>query len=142
MKIVINDQYGGFELSLLAIKMYLKSKRKEAYFYKTIINDNKITYEKTNEDDKSIFTFCFTKDFGTKITDKDITSEDWGKYSFSSKSIKRTDKYLVKVIEELGNKANTMCSTLKIIDIPNDVDWTIEEYDGNEWVAEKHRTWC
>ena len=34
-----------------------------------------------------------------------------------------------------------MCSTLKIIEIPDDVDWIIEEYDGNEWVAEKHRTW-
>jgi hypothetical protein len=27
------------------------------------------------------------------------------------------------------------------VDIPDDVKWEIEEYDGNEWVAEVHRTW-
>ncbi len=25
--------------------------------------------------------------------------------------------------------------------IPDDVKWQIEEYDGLEWIAEKHRTW-
>jgi hypothetical protein len=28
-----------------------------------------------------------------------------------------------------------------VVTIPDDVAWTIEEYDGNEWVAEVHRTW-
>jgi hypothetical protein len=27
------------------------------------------------------------------------------------------------------------------VDIPDDVNWYIEEYDGNEHVAERHRTW-
>jgi hypothetical protein len=27
------------------------------------------------------------------------------------------------------------------VDIPDDVKWQIEEYDGNEWIAESHRTW-
>jgi hypothetical protein len=27
------------------------------------------------------------------------------------------------------------------VDIPLDIQWTIEEYDGDEWVAEVHRTW-
>jgi hypothetical protein len=30
---------------------------------------------------------------------------------------------------------------LLIVEVPADVDWYIEEYDGLEWVAEKHRTW-
>lgn len=30
---------------------------------------------------------------------------------------------------------------LDIVEIPDDVDWTIEEYDGREWISEKHRTW-
>jgi hypothetical protein len=45
------------------------------------------------------------------------------------------------VVKELGEKANGFCSSLKIVDIPIDVQWFIEEYDGNEWVSEKHRTW-
>jgi hypothetical protein len=30
---------------------------------------------------------------------------------------------------------------LKVVEIPDDVQWQIEEYDGKEWIAEKHRTW-
>lgn len=26
-------------------------------------------------------------------------------------------------------------------EVPDDVQWQIEEYDGREWVAETHRTW-
>jgi len=32
-------------------------------------------------------------------------------------------------------------SELKVVEIPDDVKWQLEEYDGLEWVAEKHRTW-
>lgn len=53
----------------------------------------------------------------------------------------RTDPILVKVVETLKEKANGDCAQLKIVEIPDDVDFVIEEYDGNEWVAEKHRTW-
>jgi hypothetical protein len=37
--------------------------------------------------------------------------------------------------------ANGAHANLKIVEVPPDVEWQIEEYDGNEWVAEKHRTW-
>lgn len=30
---------------------------------------------------------------------------------------------------------------LKIVDVPDDVEWIMMDYDGAEWVAEKHRTW-
>jgi len=32
-------------------------------------------------------------------------------------------------------------SSLKVVKIPNNVKWEIEEYDGSEWVSEKRRTW-
>ena len=32
-------------------------------------------------------------------------------------------------------------SELKVVDIPDGVNWYIEEYDGMEHVAERHRTW-
>lgn len=53
----------------------------------------------------------------------------------------RNDALLIQVIEELGPKANGRCAELKIVEIPDDVNWCIEEYDGMEWVAEAHRTW-
>lgn len=55
--------------------------------------------------------------------------------------IKRDDPNLVEVIEELGEKANGVCADLKIVEIPDDVKWVIDEYDGLEQVAEKHRIW-
>jgi ABC-type transporter Mla MlaB component len=61
--------------------------------------------------------------------------------NFDVHGISREDKTLVMVVEELGEKANGDCAELKIIEIPNDVEYTIEEYDGSEWIAEVHRTW-
>ena len=55
--------------------------------------------------------------------------------------IQRDDPHLVQVIEELGFWSGGYYSKLKIVEIPDDVDWQIQEYDGNEWVAEKHRIW-
>ena len=54
----------------------------------------------------------------------------------------RADPHLVRVVEELGAAASGSCSSLKVVEIPDGVDWTICDYDGIEWVAEKHRTWC
>jgi len=62
--------------------------------------------------------------------------EDWSYYD-----IERNDQYLVRVVEELGDDANGRFAELKIVDIPDEVEWQLEEYDGLEWVAEKHRTW-
>ena len=56
-------------------------------------------------------------------------------------NIKRDDEFLVKTVEILGSKANSRFSNLKIVNIPDDVKWVIEEYDGLEHVAEKHRKW-
>jgi len=57
--------------------------------------------------------------------------------------IKRDDPQLVQIIEELGSEAcsGTYCR-LKIVEIPDEVDWDIGSADtGREWVYEKHRTW-
>ncbi len=57
--------------------------------------------------------------------------------------IPRDDKNLVAVVKELGKKANGRSTELKIVEIPDDVDWEIEDYaHGHERVAEKHRTWA
>jgi hypothetical protein len=61
--------------------------------------------------------------------------------SFSDREIPRDDPYLVKIVKELGMGANGAHSNLKIVEIPGDVKWLIQEYDGAEWIAEEHRTW-
>lgn len=55
--------------------------------------------------------------------------------------IERTDPNLIKVVENLGEEANGPSSRLKVVEIPDDVDWYIEDYDGVETIHEKHRIW-
>ena len=65
---------------------------------------------------------------------------DWDDYG-SAYNNKRDDETLVEVVECLGEKANGDHASLKIVEIPDGIEWQIEEYDGFEWIAEKHRTW-
>jgi hypothetical protein len=60
---------------------------------------------------------------------------------FTDQDIDRDDPYLVRLVEEWGERAEDNFAQLKIVDIPSDVDWIIQEYDGHEWIAERHRTW-
>ena len=53
----------------------------------------------------------------------------------------RANLQLVEVVEKLGSRADGDYSKLYIVEIPDDVEYTIENYDGQEWVAEVHRTW-
>lgn len=64
------------------------------------------------------------------------------KYGVTSKNIDRNDPRLVDCVETLGGSvAGGRFSVLGIIEIPDDVEWEIDDYDGLEWVAEKHRIW-
>lgn len=81
----------------------------------------------------------FTKNVGEGIV---VISEDaYNTYSVPITTIDWTDPHLVETFEALGAAANGRFSQLCLIDIPNDVNWQIEQYDGLEWVAEVHRTW-
>ena len=62
-------------------------------------------------------------------------------HHFWDRDIARDDPALVQVAEELGEAAADGYAELRVANVPDDVEWTIEEYDGKEWVAEKHRTW-
>jgi hypothetical protein len=58
-----------------------------------------------------------------------------------TRNIARDDVYLIQIVEELGEKSWGHYAELKIVEVPDEVDWVIEQYDGREWVAEVHRTW-
>ena len=67
---------------------------------------------------------------------KGITDPKWWYYN-----IERNDPVLVELVEELGSKVNTRYSELAVVEIPDDVEWEINEYDGWESIHEKHRVW-
>ena len=54
----------------------------------------------------------------------------------------RTDPRLIAAVEKIGyEKANGDLADLEIVEIPDDVEWEIQEYDGWESIHEKHRSW-
>ena len=73
---------------------------------------------------------------------KDIPKPE---HFYADHDVKRDDPILIGIIEKIGlQAAGGGFAKLKIIQIPDDVPsdgWVIMEYDGMEWVAEKHRIW-
>jgi len=111
MKIVINNCHGGFGLSNSAIEYYSKLKG--------------WSIEKKKDPQWGNTYYAHTD----------------GSY-FTTRDIERNDPDLIKTIEHLGeDQSSDSLSMLKIVEIPDDVKWQIDEYDGLEWVAEQHRTW-
>jgi hypothetical protein len=54
----------------------------------------------------------------------------------------RTNPEIIELFLEFGpERSSGKFSDLKLIEIPDDVEYEISEYDGIEHVAEKHRTW-
>jgi hypothetical protein len=70
-----------------------------------------------------------------------LTGWDHTDENLHASMIARDDVNLVTVIDELGVEANGDFSELRIVEIPWEVDWVLQEYDGQEWIAERHRTW-
>jgi len=54
---------------------------------------------------------------------------------------KRCDPELVKCVEVLGKEASGPSSHLAVVDVPDGVEWEIDEYAGYETIQEKHRIW-
>jgi len=48
---------------------------------------------------------------------------------------------LIEIVETLGEEANGKYATLKILEIPDSVQWRIREDLGIEYIVEKSRTW-
>ena len=113
MKIVINQCFGGFGLSDQAIQRYGELARLNLV-----------------SEEGGLFGLTW---YLNSVDDKNY---------FSAYDILRDDPNLIQVVEELEELSWGPYSELTIVEIPDDVKWTIESYDGNEHVAECHRTWC
>ena len=139
MKIVINSCFGGFGLSDEAQSLYAKKQGFKLYRYEQTAykhEGGKNEYTKIKDGEAGMFSSTFKNDCGDTCENPYEVGDNW-----YDRDIERTDPVLIEVVDELGDKANGSCAKLEIIEIPDDADWEISEYDGNEHVAEKHRTW-
>lgn len=64
-----------------------------------------------------------------------------GETSGSAFDNDRTNLELIECVEQLGKEANGRSADLKVVEIPDDIEYSIEDYDGSEHIAESHRTW-
>lgn len=135
MKVVINAGYGGFGLSEKAILRYAELKGIKLYIDSRDGKWCKMYYTVPIEEYKKVY----ASDSAGPADKRDYSKSN--ALCFSDRDIPRDDPILIKVVKELGKEANGTYATLKIIEIPDDVKWQIEEYDGYEHVAEQHRTW-
>jgi len=143
MKIVINECYGGFGLSKEACQRYFDLKGQQVWievdkkfsaldmFTVWLVSPEKRleikegeAYHKMSRDERREYNWKYSQQI-------------W----YQGDNLTRNDPILVQVVEEMGDKASGRHAKLAIVEIPDDVHWIIEEYDGKEWVAEKHRTW-
>lgn len=130
MKVAINTCHGGFSLSTEAVLRYAELKSLPLYkvdgagnithFYTVPIEE----YNKIHNECKSSNNYRASNAL-----------------YFLVKDIERTDSYLIQTILELGQRADGRCANLTVVDIPDNIKFTIEEYDGKEHIAEQHRTW-
>lgn len=147
MKIILNKCYGGFEVSPMGYQLYAKKKGFELYPY-ILTSDPEFKYDVDNyyynkvkwEEIRYRSVHYLTKDFGNKIAKKSF-KEIQDDYYFWINSKYRTDPTLIEVIEELGDKASGPCGELRIVEIPDDLDYVIDEYDGYERLHQRVQEW-
>ena len=142
MKVVINKCFGGFGLS-------------KEVLYRSV-QDNNSLIEKIEYGDND-----FTSDWEKFIEDMDDTYKGYRTHSWygpflydeenkvvytfddfpRDKQEFRSNPELIRLVEELGEEASGEYAELAIVEIPDDVEWEIHDYDGMESIHEKHRTW-
>lgn len=140
MKIVVNRCHGGFGLSYEATMEYARLAGIKLY---ASVNARKPNGSLDLDHQKPF-------DVGSKepytsihYTTKPLTANgqiEEDSY-WSDHDLKRDDLILIEVVRKLGEKANDDFAQLEIVNVPSDVKWQIDDYDGYESVHEVHRSW-
>jgi hypothetical protein len=141
--VVINGRHGGFGLSTEAVLRYLEIKGISCWVepskkfgsimpptYWLVSPEHRVEEEVDSE-----------RWYRMTQAERQRYNQLYSQQVFQDRDLDRDDPVLVQVVRELGHKASGRHAELKIVEIPADVEWDIDEYDGQEWVAEKHRTW-
>lgn len=150
-KVVINVCFGGFGVSAQGMEAYLARKGKPAFFYL----EDPASAEKPSERDyvrvtaeqgqrEKVFSgpYALMEDLGERVPHETLWPGGRKHPAMVlDDDIERDDPDLAAVVEELGPKASDDLAALEVVEIPADAAWEIAEYDGNEHVAEVHRTW-
>lgn len=119
MKIAVNKCFGGFDLSDEVFEALIKKGWRITHY------DSQGNYEDDN----------------AQIVEH--LDSVFGKYGFVGvdRTYYRTHPDLIEAVEQLGKNASGRFGDIRVVEIPDDIEWEIDEYDGIETVHEKHRSW-
>lgn len=134
MKVAINKCYGGFSLSPLAVQEIAKAKGQPCYFFDYSLLRREYTPISLEEANNVLVWHAFTVP----------NPQDYKLHEhvmIDSRPDNRADPILIHVVETLGDKANGSHANIKIVEIPDGIQWEIGEYDGIEHIDEVHQTW-
>jgi len=134
MKIVINKCFGGFSISKKCAEYMAKRGNKKAIEELKEWNQRRewIEYYKKNGE--------FPKD-ASGIEFLKIEAKYQKEPTFYGYYYDRDDKDLINAVDDLGKEASGEWASLKVVEIPDGVQWEIDDYDGLESIHEKHNCW-
>lgn len=133
MKVVINKGFHQFGLSLEALRKMFG----DVYVYQ-----HDLLLDLYFRQDSLV-------DRGSCSNNFIYSTHDYGKETLNIKeehriyfdTIDRSLDKLVSIVEEMGEKAGSYGVFLSVIEIPDNVNWEIEEFDGQERIREVGRIW-
>lgn len=151
MKLVIYKNNGTWMFSPKDVKNYLKFIGETKYFYK--IDRKDYGYKKTT---------LLRMSEGEVLTNSDMYFEYYISHTDLGKEVtfecapfaifmetelinpcsvfgSRENSTFIEFVEL--NESKNIMSGFKVVEFPDDVNWEIEDYDGCEYIVEKHRKW-
>ena len=163
MKLVVNKCYGGFDLSARAVARIAEIEGRPCYFFNRLAGADlytltPTTLNKIETAEKYRYSFNWSAydipDISIlpnqrewkSMSDQEqrASNELWSIHSLESRYSydKRSTPSLVQAVEELGGCCRIGgLASLRVVTIPDDVEFEIDDYDGIESIHEVHRSW-
>jgi hypothetical protein len=90
---------------------------------------------------KQFGTFSISKKAIEYIQKKIKLKKDKQSISCYAFDCDRSNPLLIEAVKKFKNEANGLYCELKIVEIPDDIEWQVFAVNGVEVIREKHRVW-
>ena len=147
-KVIINKCFGGYGFEPFTIQKYAEAKGLPLFWYE---RDYEYDAGRLREKlDRTTISKIETMEglrMGIYPMQKDMGDSfifEWGNnegifFEMPEKEESRTDPVLIEIIEKYGDRNRHGCHAPTVVEVPDGVEWVVDEYDGLESLHEAHR---